>query len=190
MGGLKLDDVEFLTMPWKSANVYSRYYTKLSGKYTELNYVFPIGSQLLEIVNEKLSPFVEKFTLSDLDIMSVNSDGSISSSTGYVEDKQAAVAPVKTTTTTTTKPADEDPVVDETGGDTAPDGDVSDLPADTGGTEPTTTPDLTQSGSIIDVGGQDTPSTGDDTSAEETTPTTPDEPSDTDFAVTEPPPVE
>jgi hypothetical protein len=201
MGGLSVDDVEFLTMPWKSANVYSRYYTKLSGKYTELNYVFPIGSQLLEIVNEKLSPFVEKFTLSDLDIMSVNSDGSISSSTGYVEDKQAAVAPVKTTTTTTTQPDDgatEDPVVDENGDTTVPDGDVSDLPVDPSGTD-TTTPDLTQPGSIIDPGtftdpsASDTPSTEpNDTPAEETpvTPTAPDEPSGTDFAVTEQPPAE
>ena len=44
----------------------------------------------MDLVNNELSPFVEKFTMSDLDIMSVNSDGSVSSSTGHVEDSKAA----------------------------------------------------------------------------------------------------
>ena len=57
------------------------------------NYVFPKAQELLDIVNNELSPFVEKFTMSDLDIMSLNSDGSLSSSTGHVEDSKAAVAP-------------------------------------------------------------------------------------------------
>ncbi len=93
LGGLKVEDVEFLTMPWRGAKVYSRTYTKSEGKYTELDYVLPIAGQLLDIVNNKLSPYVEVFTRSDLDIMSVNADGSLSSSTGYVEDKIAAQPP-------------------------------------------------------------------------------------------------
>ncbi len=92
-GGLSVDNVEFLTMPWRGAMVYSRSYTKLLGKYTELDYVLPIAGQLLDIVNNKLSPYVEVFKRSDLDIMSVNADGSLSSSTGYVEDKLAAQPP-------------------------------------------------------------------------------------------------
>ena len=51
------------------------------------------------------------FTLSDLDIMSVNSDGSLRSTTGYVEDAKAAVPPVKPSVN---KPAEE-PTVDENG---------------------------------------------------------------------------
>ena len=55
----------------------------------------PVAGELLDIVNNKLSPFRETFTLSDLDIMSVNPDGSVSSTTGRVEDKQAAQPPEK-----------------------------------------------------------------------------------------------
>lgn len=97
LGGLNVENVEFLTMPWRGAMVYSRTYTKIEGKYTELSYVLPIAGQLLDIVNNKLSPYVEVFTRGDLDIMSVNADGSLSSSTGYVEDKAAALPPVKPT---------------------------------------------------------------------------------------------
>lgn len=93
LGGLRVENVEFVTMPWRGVNVYSRSYTKQLGKYTELDYVVPIAGQLLDIVNNKLSPYVEVFTRSDLDIMSVNADGSLSSSTGHVEDKIAAQPP-------------------------------------------------------------------------------------------------
>lgn len=43
--------------------------------------------ELLDLVNNELSPFVEKFTMRDLDIMSVNADGSVSSSTGLMEEQ-------------------------------------------------------------------------------------------------------
>ena len=88
MGGLKVEDVNFVTMPNTALYVYSRAYPRWPQ-----NYVFPKAQELLNIVNNELSPFVEKFTMSDLDIMSLNSDGSLSSSTGHVEDSKAAVAP-------------------------------------------------------------------------------------------------
>ena len=53
----------------------------------------PNAQELLELVNNELSPFVEPSTMSDLDIMSVNKDGSVSSTTGHVEDSKAAVPP-------------------------------------------------------------------------------------------------
>ncbi len=87
LGGMKVDDVEFLTMPWAGVQAWSRTYN------TKLSYVVPQASALLDIVNNKLSPFQETFTLSDLDIMSVRPDGSLRSSTGYVEDRRAAAAP-------------------------------------------------------------------------------------------------
>ena len=102
-GGLSLDNVTCLTMPWKSAEAYSYSY----GDY--LDYVVPIPDQLLEIVNTQLSPFQETFTLSDLDIMSVNADGSLSSSTGHLEDSRAA-APV----TASSAPADTAQTEEET----------------------------------------------------------------------------
>lgn len=104
-GGLSVENVEFFTMPWYGAGAWSRSYQ------WNLAYVLPKANDLLDIVNNKLSPFVEVFTLSDLDIMSVNSDGSLRSTTGYVEDAKAAVPPVKPSVN---KPAEE-PTVDENG---------------------------------------------------------------------------
>ena len=89
LGGLSVENVNFVTMPYKGAYVCSRTYTKQLGSYQELSYVVPVAGELLDLVNQELSPFVEEFKLSDLDIMSVNSDGSVSSSTGHVEDKEA-----------------------------------------------------------------------------------------------------
>ena len=96
MGGLKIDDVNFTTMPNKGAYCYSR---SIRGM---LSYVVPEPQELLDLVNNELSPFVEKFTLRDLDIMSVNADGSVSSSSGHVEDSKATAAtPTKQPDTTT-----------------------------------------------------------------------------------------
>ena len=86
LGGLNLDDVEFMTMPWTGVMAWSRSYNQ------KLSYVVPQAQKLLDIVNNKLSPFVEVFGMSDLDIMSVTKDGMLRSSTGYVEDRQANTA--------------------------------------------------------------------------------------------------
>ena len=72
-----------------TAHAYSRYYSKELGRFYQLAYVTPYPNELLELVNSELSPYKEVFTLSDLDIMTVNADGSVRSSTGYVEDSQA-----------------------------------------------------------------------------------------------------
>ena len=88
--GAKLDTekVNFVTMPNKNVSCWSRVY------HSYQSYVTPNAQELLELVNNELSPFVEPSTMSDLDIMSVNSDGSVSSTTGHVEDSKAAAAPV------------------------------------------------------------------------------------------------
>ena len=104
-GGLSVSSVEFLTMPWYGVSAWSRSYQQ------KLSYVVPVASELLDIVNNKLSPFVETFSLSDLDIMSVHSDGSIRSTTGYVEDSKAAVPPEIPTDEETTN----EPLVNENG---------------------------------------------------------------------------
>ena len=79
-----VENVNFVTMPNTNKSCYSRVYHRMQ------SYVTPNAQELLDLVNNELSPFVEKFTMSDLDIMSVNSDGSVSSSTGHVEDSKAA----------------------------------------------------------------------------------------------------
>jgi len=83
VGGLSVSDVNFTTMPFQGAYVWSRSYN------TKLAYVVPVEDKLLELVNQHLSPFAEEFSLSDLDIMSVNEDGSVSSSSGQVQDVEA-----------------------------------------------------------------------------------------------------
>ena len=110
-GGLSVEDVTFLTMPWNGVAAYSRSLSKELGYDFYLDYVVPIPGKLLDIVNNQLSPFQKTFTLRDLDIMSVNSDGSISSSTGYVEDSKAAVPP----TLMGKKNDGGEPLVDENG---------------------------------------------------------------------------
>ena len=109
-GGLKVEDVKFVTMPNTPVPCWSRTYQNMQ------SYVVPNARELLDLVNNELSPFVETFTLSDLDIMSVNSDGSVSSTTGHVEDSKAALSPVKPANTPE-EPAEnnENPLVDENG---------------------------------------------------------------------------
>ena len=109
LGGLSMENVEFVTMPNRGASLWSRTY------HNYQSYVVPIADELLELVNNSLSPYTEVFTLSDLDIMSVNSDGSISSSTGHVEDSQAARPPVRPSTSTDEETEEETPTVDENG---------------------------------------------------------------------------
>ena len=148
-GGLKVENVNFVTMPYKGVSAWSRSY------HQNLSYVVPVADELLELVNNDLSPFKEVFTLSDLDIMYVNSDGSIGSTTGHVEDSKAAKPPVKTNTSSQTqKPADTQ--TGETGTETG---------TETGETLPNTG---TEGGT---TGGETTtpPETGGETSGGETT---------------------
>ena len=155
LGGLSIDDVEFVTMPNRNVSLWSRTY------HNYQSYVVPIADELLELVNTKLSPYTEVFTLSDLDIMSVNSDGSVSSSTGHVEDSQAARPPVTTSTPSTEEPEEETPTVDENGDTVDPDTGLPVTPDD-GTTDPGTgTTDPGTGGETTDPGtGTTDPGTG------------------------------
>ena len=127
-GGLSVEDVTFFTMPWNGVAAYSRTLSRQLGYDFYLDYVVPIPSKLLDLVNNQLSPFQKTFTLRDLDIMSVNSDGSISSSTGHVEDSKAAVPPTLMGKKNDGEeiPVDEDgnPILDENGEPIIDPGDV------------------------------------------------------------------
>lgn len=101
-GGLSVENVKFVTMPNTPVSCWSSTYQNYQ------SYVVPNARELLDLVNNDLSPFVEPSTMSDLDIMSVNADGSVSSTTGYVEDGKAAVAPV-----VPAKPAEAEESADE-----------------------------------------------------------------------------
>ena len=203
-GGLSVENVEFFTMPYKGASAWSRSYKQ------NLSYVIPKANDLLDIVNNKLSPFVEVFTLSDLDIMSVNSDGSLRSTTGYVEDAKAAVPPVKPSVSEPVEP----PAVDESGNLIDPEtgtvippdpgtGDVIVIDPSTGEaeapdapeTEETDTPSTPETStpetgaSIVVTPEPDTPPPPAQTQQPEETPAvTPEEPVSPDFIIIEPPP--
>ena len=137
-GGLDLGNVSFFTMPYKSAWAWSRTYQQ------NLDYVIPDAQALLEIVNNQLSPFSEVFTLSDLDIMYANSDGSVGSTTGRVEDTAAALPPVKPAKPQepdVQEPVTQEPVDDPNVEEPVVDPDVEDPVADPGTEEPVGEPE-------------------------------------------------
>ena len=106
LGGLRTEDVEFVTMPHRNVDAWSRSYSQ------DLEYVVPVADELLDLVNTKLSPYTEVFTLGDLDIMSVASDGSVRSTSGHVEDTKAARPPARPSappSTSVEAPAEETP---------------------------------------------------------------------------------
>lgn len=81
-GGLEMEDVEFFTMPYRGAEAWSRSYQNMQ------DYVMPKAGELLALVNQYLSPYRESLTAGSLDVMSVQSDGTLSSSTGYLADQK------------------------------------------------------------------------------------------------------
>lgn len=88
--GLDLDALVFHSLP---GNLNGSAWSRTVGNYQ--SYVLPDGEKIVELVNEYFNPYEEDIKLSDLDIMSVNADGSLSSSQGVVKDTKAASAPVK-----------------------------------------------------------------------------------------------
>ena len=172
--GAKLDtaQVNFVTMPNKNVSCWSRVY------HSYQSYVTPNAQELLDLVNNELSPFVEPSTMSDLDIMSVNSDGSVSSTTGHVEDSKAAAAPVISSGKKDEPAKDYD--MDSNGNLIDPDtGEViapsetetgTDMPA----TEPTTPQEPETGGSDASTGGENGSTGGENGSGSGETPEEPD----------------
>ena len=189
-GGLSMDDVNFMTMPYKGAAAYSRVYSKQLGKDFYLEYVVPIPGKLLDIVNNQLSPFKEVFTLSDLDIMSVNADGSISSTTGHVEDSKAAVPPTLMGSGKKDEP-EKDSITDENGNLIDPDtGEIVTPPEETEpGTETPSepTPETPATPETPGTGTETTDPSGSIGGETETgSPETPDQPEDPGIIVVPP----
>ena len=89
VGGLQVDDVEFCTMP-----------TFLGSYYQfglDYSFVYPNQSQLLSLINGSLNPFKEEVTLRQLDLMGVNADGSLYSTTGRLAAPELGEIPVRET---------------------------------------------------------------------------------------------
>ena len=172
--GAKLDtaQVNFVTMPNKNVSCWSRVY------HSYQSYVTPNAQELLELVNSELSPFVEPSTMSDLDIMSVNSDGSVSSTTGHVEDSKAAAAPVISSGKKDEPAKDYD--MDSNGNLIDPDtGEViapseTETGADMPATEPTTPQEPETGGSDASTSGENSSTGGENGSGSGETPEEPD----------------
>lgn len=80
LGGLRVEDVNFVTMPFRSVGNSGVYYYR----------VYPDQAPLLELINQSLNPFVDEVTLDELDLISVSADGNtLSSSTGVLADPTA-----------------------------------------------------------------------------------------------------
>ena len=80
---LQLDSasqVTFHTLPYTGGSAYCAH-TKNYQSYVTFR-----RSALVELVNESLNPYNSRISLGDLDLMQINSDGTLSSSTGTVAD--------------------------------------------------------------------------------------------------------
>lgn len=91
-GGLTMDHVNFITLPGDHNG-----YAWCRSYENNQSYVLPDADELIKVVNESFNPYLEDRTTSQLDIMYKNKDGSLSSTTGVVEDKPSASPPVKPT---------------------------------------------------------------------------------------------
>ena len=86
---LSEDGFETCTAP---GNYYASAWSRTYRGYQ--SYVTLSAREIVQLVNESFNPYLSSVSMANLDIMSINSDGSISSSTGYVADSAAAQTPV------------------------------------------------------------------------------------------------
>ena len=109
-GGLKEENVHFFTMPCSGASVYSPSFRNYQ------SYVVPKTQELVDMVNEYFNPYIEDLRSNELDIMYVNSNGTIGSSTGRLEDTKANqnTRPVKIEEEPPEVPKEETPPSNET----------------------------------------------------------------------------
>lgn len=124
--------VVLTTMPWVDA------------QYPGVSMILPIKSQLLEMLNDGLNPYLDDIQASDLQLLYHNSNGSYGVTSGTLADSSLANPRTTSTTSTNSSGGDtqtgtetEDPVeepVDEPGTTTAP-GTTEPVPGESTGTE-------------------------------------------------------
>ena len=145
---LSEDGFQTMTAP---ANYYASAWSR--SVHQMQSYVTIYANQMITTVNESFNPYLSRVTMANLDIMSINSDGSISSTTGYVADSRAEVPPVKDTEEETeetpaetaapadpTKPAEPTNPADPTATENPTAGETGESAVPTEPTEPTMDP--------------------------------------------------
>ena len=145
IGNMNMDNVAFMTMPWKDAG--------------DGAHVLPIGSQLVEAINDGFNPYEEDISLSDLDLVTSIGSSSSSGSSGSSSSSSGS----GTTTQTTPTPT--------------PDATPSESPVES----PETTPGMTPIPEVTPTPGAGTPSP-----AVETTPPAVESPASSDVPVDNP----
>ena len=89
---LSEDGFQTLTAP---ANYYASAWSR--SVHQMQSYVTIYANQMITTVNESFNPYLSRVTMANLDIMSINADGSLSSTSGFVADGRAETPPVKET---------------------------------------------------------------------------------------------
>lgn len=89
---LSEDGFQTMTAP---ANYYASAWSR--SVHQMQSYVTIYANQMITTVNESFNPYLSRVTMANLDIMSINSDGSLSSTSGFVADGRAETPPVKDT---------------------------------------------------------------------------------------------
>lgn len=95
IGGLDMEQVEFITMPNKSAG--------------DGAHVLPIGEDILEIVNDGFNPYDEEITLRDLDLVTKYSSSGSSNTTKPTTQPTATPTPVTSETPVSSEEVTETP---------------------------------------------------------------------------------
>ena len=138
IGKLDMDSVEFVTLPNKSAGD---------------QHLLPVGSQIVEMVNDGFNPYEEEITLSDLDLATRAPGSSSSSSSGSSSRPSTTPAPTPTPDATPSESPSTQPgmtpvpeVPSTPGGSTTTDPGITTTPS--GGES---TPPATQSPAVTDV---------------------------------------
>ena len=103
---MDLDENGFATCT-APGNYYASAWSRSTG--TMQSYVTLYGSQMVTQVNNDFNPYLSRVTMANLDIMSINADGSISSSTGYVADSRATAPPNRESDSAATSETAEEP---------------------------------------------------------------------------------
>ena len=158
---LSEDGFQTMTAP---ANYYAQAWSR--SIHQMQSYVTIYANQMLTTVNESFNPYLTRVTTANLDIMSINADGSLSSTSGYVADSRAETPPVRESE----EPEEETPAETETPAepaDPAAPTNPADPAAPTNPTTPTTATNPTGSTTPTE-----NPTTAENPTGEQTAPPT------------------
>lgn len=173
-GGLTSENIHFITMPCSTESVWSRSY------HANLSYVVPNVDELIAVVNESFNPYLDDLTATELDIMYVNSNGTIGCTSGNLQDTRAnaSLSSRPSGTTETVDPDTTEPV--------EPDVPAEPEPTDPGTTDPGTTDPGTTDPGTTDPGTTDPGTTDPGTTDPGTTDPGTTDPGTTDPGTTDP----